>query len=93
MIRETAERIVVVLAWEDVTAGFDYPSPFQKLQHRQPDGPGGGSLLTFDQTQAARCTSINDQFPTDDSPKHLKVLETLVKNGSGESASFRQPNR
>jgi hypothetical protein len=41
-------------------------------------------------TEAAR--SINDQFPTVDSPKHLKVLETLVKNGSEGSASFHQPN-
>jgi hypothetical protein len=54
MIGKATERIIVALAWEDVIASFSHPSPFQKLHHRQPDGPGGGTLLTFGQTQAAR---------------------------------------
>ena len=53
VVRETAERVVVAIAGEDICAGGCLPTRFEKLDNRQADRTDRGALLAVDQPQAA----------------------------------------
>src|SRR5713226_9736486 len=54
MVREAAEGVVLTLPWEDVCADIVGAPSFKILDHRQPNGTDGFTLLTVLQPQAAR---------------------------------------
>src|SRR5712664_668059 len=54
MIRETAERVVIALPRENVSADIVGAPSFKILDHRQPNGTDGFTLLTVLQPQTTR---------------------------------------
>src|SRR5229473_5371822 len=54
MVREAAEGVVLTLPWEDVCADIVGAPSFKILDHRQPNGTDGFTLLAVLQPQATR---------------------------------------